>query len=79
MCGFAGVWFLSGERINPGRIVAMNNSIRHRGPDDTGIWHDEAKHVFLGHQRLSIIDLSSTGHQPMIDEKGNVIVFNGEI
>ncbi len=57
----------------------MNHSVSHRGPDDSGEWSDEQEQVFFGHQRLSIIDLSQTGHQPMISQQGNVVTFNGEI
>jgi len=54
--------------------------IRHRGPDDQGIWSSSNGECVFGHARLSIIDLSSLGHQPMVDqETGNCIVFNGEI
>jgi asparagine synthase (glutamine-hydrolysing) len=54
------------------------NLLSHRGPDAQGIWKD--KNILLGHRRLSILDLTKTGHQPMIDEKtGSVLIFNGEI
>lgn len=56
----------------------MNNALSHRGPDDAGIFTD--KRACLGHRRLSIIDLSAAGHQPMFSTDGNlVVVFNGEI
>jgi asparagine synthase (glutamine-hydrolysing) len=58
----------------------MIHAIRHRGPDDQGIWKSPGEACVLGHSRLSIIDLSPLGHQPMQDpETGNCIVFNGEI
>ncbi len=81
MCGINGLFILNGRMPADGNelISKMNYCIRHRGPDDTGIWSDAERGIFLGHQRLSIIDLSSTGHQPMLDERGNAIVFNGEI
>ena len=71
MCGIIGF-------IGQDRNVAkkMLNSIHHRGPDDSGIFCDDK--VTLGHVRLSILDLSSAGHQPMSYEN-LVIVFNGEI
>ena len=54
------------------------NLLSHRGPDAQGIWKD--KDILLGHRRLSIIDLTKTGHQPMIDKKtGSILIFNGEI
>jgi asparagine synthase (glutamine-hydrolysing) len=56
----------------------MNAVLRHRGPDDEGIWTDGP--VGLGHRRLSIVDLSPTGHQPMSNEDGTIwITYNGEI
>ena len=58
----------------------MSAAIVHRGPDDEGEFYDAAKGVGLAHRRLSILDLSPTGHQPMISEDGAVVlVFNGEI
>lgn len=60
-------------------VRAMNSSIAHRGPDDEGVWSSKDDQLFFGHRRLSIIDLSPSGHQPMIDQEGNAIVFNGEI
>lgn len=60
-------------------VHAMNASIAHRGPDDEGVWSSRDDQLFFGHRRLSIIDLTPSGHQPMIDELGNAIVFNGEI
>ena len=58
----------------------MNESINHRGPDSDGYWIDEKKGIALGHKRLSIIDLSQAGCQPMISNKGRYIIsFNGEI
>ena len=61
-------------------VSRMTNRLRHRGPDDFGIWLDAAVPVALGHRRLSIIDLSPLGHQPMVSASGRyVLVFNGEI
>jgi len=81
MCGIAG--FIdtdrSGQNLNDS-VIKMVASIRHRGPDDNGVWVDEDLHVALGHARLSILDLSPQGHQPMVSNSGRfVIVFNGEI
>lgn len=58
----------------------MSGRIRHRGPDDQGLWSSDSGECILGHARLAVIDLSAGGHQPMSDDAtGNVIVFNGEI
>jgi asparagine synthase (glutamine-hydrolysing) len=78
MCGICGkLNFDQDSSVNPSLIQAMLDTIRHRGPDDEGIY--SATQVGLGHRRLSIIDLS-TGHQPLSNEDGTVwIVFNGEI
>jgi asparagine synthase (glutamine-hydrolysing) len=83
MCGIAGFLDRSGEsRPDSQRalITAMTDAIAHRGPDDSGIWTDPAAGIALGHRRLSIIDLSVEGHQPMVGVGGDqIIVFNGEI
>lgn len=76
MCGIAG---FMGD-LSRDLLAAMNDSLAHRGPDDSGSWYDAAARVGLTHRRLSIIDLSPRGHQPMLDSTGSVvIVFNGEI
>lgn len=83
MCGFAGI--LRSRQASPtvdleARVRAMRDSLLHRGPDDGGIWADGASGVALGHRRLSIVDLSPAGRQPMFSESGRyVVVFNGEI
>jgi asparagine synthase (glutamine-hydrolysing) len=75
MCGIAG--FAGTGDI--GTLERMTDSIRHRGPDDDGLWQDENERVFLGFRRLAIIDLSG-GHQPMWTADGRLgVVFNGEI
>lgn len=61
-------------------LAGMSKVISHRGPDDSGAWVDVERGIALGHRRLSILDLSPEGHQPMISASGRyVIVFNGEI
>lgn len=81
MCGLAGYLQPHGELRDPSETVArMAAEIVHRGPDDSGIWVDEVAGVALSHRRLSILDLSPAGHQPMTSPSGRyVIVFNGEI
>jgi asparagine synthase (glutamine-hydrolysing) len=79
MCAITGK-VTSGERIDLRLVVAMRDAMAHRGPDDAGLWSNPAGTVALGHRRLSIIDLSSNGRQPMQNEDGSVrLVFNGEI
>ncbi|MCA1705587.1 MAG: asparagine synthetase B, partial [Actinobacteria bacterium] len=58
----------------------MVATLGHRGPDDRGVWMEEGARVALGHARLSIIDLSSHGHQPMVSASGRlVLTYNGEL
>jgi asparagine synthase (glutamine-hydrolysing) len=83
MCGFAGMIDLSrrsGEPALRATAARMADTLHHRGPDDRGVWIDAAAGIALGHRRLSIVDLSPAGHQPMVSRGGRyVIVFNGEI
>ena len=75
MCGVAG--FVG--RGDVADLRRMNDALAHRGPDDEGTWIDASRGVFLGHRRLSIVDLGG-GHQPMWTEDGAIgVVFNGEI
>jgi asparagine synthase (glutamine-hydrolysing) len=76
MCGIAGIV----GRYSRKDLEKAQAALRHRGPDDAGIFEDLRHGVGLVHTRLSIIDLSPNGHQPMCDEKKQVVlVFNGEI
>lgn len=79
MCGFAG--FLGGDNESPRELAErMATTISHRGPDDSGVWVDEAHGLAFAHRRLAVLDLSPTGHQPMMSLTGRyVIAFNGEI
>lgn len=79
MCGILGV--LSAERAaSDAQLRAMLQTLRHRGPDDSGVWRDETRGVVLGHTRLAVVDVSPAGHQPMVSHSGRfIIVFNGEI
>ncbi|MCR4989590.1 MAG: asparagine synthase (glutamine-hydrolyzing) [Lachnospiraceae bacterium] len=79
MCGIAG--FCDSKRFDKQRnIEVMLNRMIHRGPDSGGTYFSEDGEVTLGHRRLSIIDVTSTGHQPMTSHNGRyVMVYNGEI
>jgi asparagine synthase (glutamine-hydrolysing) len=77
MCRIAGIIGKNSASLQR-NIVAMRDAMQHGGPDSAGIYMDEANHLALGHRRLSIIDLSDAGIQPMIDDE-LIIVFNGEI
>ena len=83
MCGLAG--FIDGSSASPTGgwpilLRRMGDAIRHRGPDDSGVWIDEHAGVGLVHRRLSILDLSPAGHQPMVSASRRfVMTFNGEI
>lgn len=80
MCGIAGVLSENAEMLSSHVLDKMLDAIRHRGPDDSGVWIDTASGIALGQRRLAIIDLSPAGHQPMISASGRyMITFNGEI
>jgi asparagine synthase (glutamine-hydrolysing) len=81
MCGICGAVNLRGEPIPDleRRLEVMNDLIAHRGPDDDDIWTHERGHVGFGHRRLAIIDPTPAGHQPMRDEAGRWITYNGEV
>lgn len=83
MCGIVGFLGSSGAggADNLGALIeSMSRCLAHRGPDDAGVWVDERASIALGHRRLSILDLSPMGHQPMFSHCGRyVTVFNGEI
>jgi asparagine synthase (glutamine-hydrolysing) len=81
MCGIAGVLNLTSSRDQlEQNAIAMADSLAYRGPDDHGIWSDADAGVALTHRRLSIVDLSPAGHQPMISADGRfIITYNGEI
>lgn len=78
MCGIAGIFHFNQQPVSNHLLLKMGEAIRHRGPDDHGIWSNDT--IGLSHQRLSIIDTSLSGHQPMtsLDDR-YTIVFNGEI
>jgi len=81
MCGITGYWTRRGDP-NPwlADLAASVESLRQRGPDDNGVWVRNGGRVALGHTRLSILDLSPLGHQPMRSPDGALtMVFNGEV
>jgi asparagine synthase (glutamine-hydrolysing) len=82
MCGIAGIYAYKSNapKVDKKELISIRDKMRMRGPDGYGVWYSESQHVGLAHRRLSIIDLSDNGMQPMHDpETGNWIVFNGEI
>jgi asparagine synthase (glutamine-hydrolysing) len=81
MCGLAGYWRRAGLQADAAHVLTrMTDAIARRGPDDSGAWLDDEAGIALGHRRLSIIDLSPAGHQPMASADGRyVLVLNGEI
>jgi asparagine synthase (glutamine-hydrolysing) len=79
MCGINGFYSKSSSTFN-NVIIKMNSAISHRGPDTNGSWMDKDSGIVLGHQRLSIIDLSTTGNQPMRSNSERfILTYNGEI
>lgn len=83
MCGITGFWQQDGPRTEDGlngQCTRMTDTLRHRGPNDQGVWSNAKAGIALGQTRLSILDLSPAGHQPMHSACGRwSLVFNGEI
>ena len=79
MCGIAGI--ISNQlAIDSSHLIAMRDKMLHRGPDDEGLYISNDKSVGLAHRRLSIIDLTENGRQPMGNQDGTIwVVYNGEI
>ena len=78
MCGISGIVRFDSKEVNEKPLLDMMKAMKHRGPDDQGVFIN--KNVGLGFVRLSILDLTNVGHQPMCDTKERYyIVFNGEI
>ncbi len=78
MCGINGIYGLTDTQLAKQKVVAMNTCMKHRGPDDEGVFVNEK--IAFGHRRLSIIDLSAAGHQPMSSSDGRYhIIYNGEL
>src|SRR5438270_11001220 len=76
MCGICGVVALDGSSIRNDDVIAMTAALHHRGPDDRGTWSSPS--IALGATRLSILDLSPAGHQPMTSGDWT-LVYNGEV
>jgi asparagine synthase (glutamine-hydrolysing) len=80
MCGISGCFLKQGGSLHDSHLIAMADAIEHRGPDDRGYFYDRERGVAFAHNRLSIIDLSPAGHQPMASEDGRfVLSYNGEL
>lgn len=80
MCGIAGGWSKRHTDTLIAALPAMSDALDHRGPNHRGLWWDDRAGIALGHRRLSIVDLSPAGHQPMLSVSGRyVVVYNGEI
>ena len=78
MCGIVGIFGLQDKDLLRSSLLKMRQAVSHRGPDDEGDFFDAA--VALGHRRLSVLDLSENGRQPMISDDGRlVMVWNGEL
>ena len=79
MCGIAGILSPDPAKLTPARLKSMTDALAHRGPDGEGQWLDPAGQIGLGHRRLSIIDLSPAGTQPMACLDRYSVIHNGEI
>ena len=80
MCGITGIFGNLRKDELAISVQKMSSTLTHRGPDDAGTWINEESGIAFGHQRLSIVDLSSVGHQPMMSPCGRFsVIFNGEI
>lgn len=82
MCGICGIYNYgqSANAFDESLLIRMSETIKHRGPDDSGTFISSNHHVGFGFRRLSIVDLSPAGHQPMFSPDGSLcIIFNGEI
>lgn len=83
MCGLAGMLLpapVASAEVLQAQVLAMGEALHHRGPDDGGSWVDAGAGIALAHRRLSILDLSPLGHQPMASSDGRyVMAYNGEV
>jgi len=80
MCGISGIVNFNNDKVASFAIDKLTDSLSHRGPDGRGVWFNKDKNLALGHRRLSILDLTEAGHQPMVSERENLVIAqNGEI
>ena len=82
MCGIAGFFCSNDKKFYEclNSLEDIKNTLFHRGPDDSGVWKGNESQVVFGHRRLSILDLTKAGHQPMTSSCGRyVVTFNGEV
>lgn len=79
MCGIAGILSINPTLVQQNKLQLMANALQHRGPDGEGFWINEKSNIGFAHRRLSIIDLSSGGSQPMHYQNRYTITYNGEI
>jgi asparagine synthase (glutamine-hydrolysing) len=79
MCGIAGIWQRNGAPVDRARLARMADTIAHRGPDDGGFHFDDDAGIGLAHRRLSILDLTAAGHQPMVLQDRYWLTYNGEV
>src|SRR3989304_8944687 len=82
MCGICGIVQFDGRPVDQAMLESMTRCLRHRGPDDSGLWFsgNGSVHVGFGSCRLSIIDLSPRGHMPMPNQNRPLwITYNGEV
>ena len=80
MCGIAGHWGYAGYVLERGEAAAFTNALTHRGPDGFGLENLDKEKLWLGHRRLSIIDVSERGKQPMSYADGRYwLTYNGEV
>src|SRR5260370_7563116 len=82
MCGIVGMFGYTrrSQPVDLAEVQRINDAMAARGPDDAAIWHDSTRCIAFGHRRLAIIDITSSGAQPMMDEAYDLVVdFNGEI
>ena len=80
MCGCVGFFHLDKRPVDRSALLRASDALKHRGPNDAGIWFSSDRAVGLAHRRLSILDISPTGHQPMKSKNGRfIITYNGEV